>query len=252
MSRKLDNVPREIFEPGPSKRLKYQNLFVGQTGWWPLVRYEVIVALAARRTGAFGLFLRSKLYPRLLGACGRNVFFGADVTLRHPHKIRIGQDVVIDDGAVVDAKGTSNRGITIGNGVFVGRHTSLHTKDGELVVEDGANISSFCTIFSASSVRIGRNTLIAGYCYVIGGGHDINRTDLAVVEQTRPSHGISIGPNGWIGAGVSVLDGVTIGRDVVVGANSVVTHDLPDFAIAAGTPARVIRDRRGAAQSTSP
>jgi acetyltransferase-like isoleucine patch superfamily enzyme len=94
-------------------------------------------------------------------------------------------------------------------------------------------------------VRIGQNTLLAGYTYVIGGGHDYSRVDVAVIDQDRPSKGITIGANGWIGAGVSVLDGVTVGRDVIVGANSVVTQDLPDFAIAAGTPARVLRERAG-------
>ncbi len=179
------------------------------------------------------------------------MFFGTDVTLRHPSKIRIGDNVVIDDGVVLDAKGETNQGITIGDGVFIGRHTSLNTKDGNLVLEDGVNISSFCSIFSASSVRIGRNTLLAGYTYVIGGGHDFSRTDVAVVDQERPSQGIAIGENGWLGAGVCVLDGVTLGHDVIVGANAVVTRDLPDFAIAAGTPARVIRDRSGSANQSA-
>lgn len=245
MADKLDNVPRAIFDPHRSKRAKYQQLVIGRDGWGPLLEYELVMMLAARRSGALGLALRSRLYPRLLGACGRNVFFGVDVTLRHPSKIRIGDNVVVDDGAVLDAKGESNHGITIGDGVFIGRHTSVNTKDGDIVLEDGVNISSFCSVFSASSVRIGRNTLLAGYTYVIGGGHDFSRTDVAVVDQQRPSRGIAIGPNGWIGAGVAILDGVTIGRDVIVGANAVVTHDLPDFAIAAGTPARVIRERAG-------
>jgi len=201
------------------------------------------VLAASSRPGALGLCLRSRLYRRLLGACGRNVFFGLGVTLRHPHKIRIGDNVVIDDGCVLDAKGYSNDGITIGNGVFVGRHSSLNTKDGNLVLEDGVNIGTFCTVFSASSVRIGAHTLVAGYSYVIGGGHAFDDAGLPVSDQPRPSRGITIGQGGWIGAGVSVLDGVSIGRSVVIGANAVVTRDLPDFAVAAGTPAAVLRMR---------
>ena len=201
------------------------------------------MAVARNAPGALGLVLRSRLYPRLLGSCGRNVFFGSGVTLRHPHKIRIGQDVVIDDGCVLDAKGASNDGITIGDGVFIGRHSSVNTKDGDIVLEDGVNISAFCTVFSASQVRCGANTLVAGYSYIVGGGHDLAQTDIAIIDQARPSLGISIGPNCWIGAGVTVLDGVTVGRDVVIGANSVVTKDLADFAVAAGSPAAVLRVR---------
>jgi acetyltransferase-like isoleucine patch superfamily enzyme len=244
MADKLDNVPRAIFDEGTSARARYQELMVGQPGWWALLRYELVTLTASGRPGALGLYLRSHLYRHLLGACGRNVFFGLGVTLRHPHKIRIGDNVVIDDGCVLDAKGYSNAGITIGNGVFVGRHSSLNTKDGDLVLEDGVNIGTFCTVFSASSVRIGAHTLVAGYSYVIGGGHAFDDAGLPVSTQPRPSRGIVIGPGGWIGAGVSVLDGVSIGRGVIVGANAVVTRDLPDFAVAAGSPATVLR-RRG-------
>ncbi len=60
------------------------------------------------------------------------------------------------------------------------------------------------------------------------------------------SQGIQLGENVWLGTGAKVLDGVTIGRDVVVGANAVVTEDLPDGAVAAGVPARVVRRREAA------
>ena len=249
MNRKIDNVPREIFDTSRSKRQKYQQLFIGREGWAAFVRYEAITMLARGIPGALGLWLRSRLYPLLLGSCGRNVFFGVDVTLRHPHKIRIGNDVVIDDGCVLDAKGMTNDGIEIGNGVFIGRQTIVNTKDGNIVLEDGVNISSFCMVFSASHVRCGSNTLIAAYSYLVGGDHDVDRTDVAIIDQARPSHGITVGSNCWLGAGVTVLDGVTIGRDVVVGANSVVTKDLVDFSIAAGSPAARIRARPVAAQS---
>lgn len=243
MDEKLDNVPRAIFEGSRSRRAKYQELAIGLPGWWPLLRYELVMLVASRTPGALGLFLRSRLYPRLLGACGRNVFFGHGVTLRHPHKIRLGDNVVIDEGCVLDAKGRGNRGITVGSGVFVGRFTSVNTKDGDITLEDEVNIGTFCTVFSASDVVVGRGTLIAGYSYLIGGGHDFDRTDVAIGGQARPSRGIRIGAEGWIGAGVSVLDGVTVGRGVVIGANAVVTRDLPDYAVAAGTPATVLRTR---------
>ena len=210
-SRKLDNVPREIQDPSRSRRRKYQDLVVGQPGWLALARYELILLVASRVPGALGLMMRSRLYPQLLASCGRQVFFGADVTLRHPHKIHIGDNVIVDDGCVLDAKGTTNAGIRIGDRVFIGRHTSVQTKDGDIVLEDGVNISSFCTVFSASRVTVGRDTLVAGYSYIIGGGHDFGRADVAIIDQPRPSRGISIGAGCWIGAGASILDGVTIG-----------------------------------------
>ena len=249
MAQKIDNVPRDVFDASKSKRKKYQDLVVGQAGWWQLVRYELIASLLRHTPGALGLFLRAKFYPVLLGKCGRNVFFGSDITLRHPHKIQIGNNVVIDDGCVLDAKGLANDGITIGNGVFIGRQTSLNTKDGDIQLEDGVNIGAFCTVFSASQVRCGKNTLIAAYSYLVGGGHDMTDTETAVINQDRPSLGITIGDNGWIGTGVSILAGVTIGHDVVIGANSVVTTNIEDFAVAAGSPAVIRRVRQTIAAS---
>ncbi len=249
MDKKLDNVPREVFDASKSKRQRYQDLVIGRPGWRALLRYEAAIVLASKVPGALGWFLRSKLYPSLFGACGRNVFFGVDITLRHPHKIRIGADVVVDDGCVLDAKGTSNAGITIGDGVFLGRQTSINTKDGDIVLENGVNIGAFCMVFSASHVRVGANTLIAAYTYLVGGGHDITSTGKAIVDQDRPSVGITVGPNGWIGAGVSILDGVTVGHDVVIGANSVVNRDVADDAVVAGSPAVVKRIRPSFAAS---
>jgi acetyltransferase-like isoleucine patch superfamily enzyme len=241
---RLADVPGALFDTRRSKSERYADLVVGERGWWPLVRYELVMLLASWVPGALGLALRAWMYPWLLGGCGRNVSFGTNVVLRHPRKVRIGDDVAIDDGCVLDAKGTSNRGIDIGSRVFLGRHTLLACKEGDIVLEDGVNISYNCTVFSASSVRIGAETLLAAYCYVVGGGHDFDRPDLPVVQQARPSRGITVGPGGWLGAGAIVLDGVTIGPSAIVGAHAVVTQDVPAFAIVAGAPARVVRDRR--------
>ena len=139
--------------------------------------------------GALGFALRKLLYPSLLGACGRNVIFGQNVVLRHPHKIRIGDNVVIDDNCLLDAKGDSNQGITIGSGVFVGRNTILSCKNGDIEIEDGANIGFNCELFSASRVSVGRDTLLAAYCYLIGGDHDARDPSAPVLAQGRSVSG---------------------------------------------------------------
>jgi acetyltransferase-like isoleucine patch superfamily enzyme len=241
---RLADVPGALFDRRRSRVERYRDLVVGEPGWWALIRYELVTLLASWVPGALGLVLRARLYPCLLGACGRNVTFGTNVVLRHPRKITIGDDVAIDDGCVLDAKGTANQGIRIGSRVFLGRNTLLACKDGDIVLEDGVNISYNCVVFSASSVRVGAETLVAAYCYLVGGGHDFDRADLPVVQQGRPSRGIAVEPGGWLGTGAAVLDGVTVGANAIVGAHAVVTEDVPPFAIVAGVPARVIRDRR--------
>jgi acetyltransferase-like isoleucine patch superfamily enzyme len=92
-------------------------------------------------------------------------------------------------------------------------------------------------------VTVGAYGLFAAYTYLVGGGHAFDATGVPVVEQDRPSKGIVLDENVWLGTGAKVLDGVRIGRDVVVGANAVVTDDLPDGVVAVGIPARVVRRR---------
>ena len=241
----IGKAQEQLFAPGTSKGAKYSALVVGQPGVAALLKYELVVMLAQARAGAFGLAIRSALYPWLLGSCGRNVIFGQNVVLRHPHKIHIGDSVVVDDNCLLDAKGETNRGIRVGSGVFVGRNTILSCKNGDIELGDGANIGFNCELFSASRVTIGKDVLMAAYGYVIGGDHDFSDPSAAVLSQTRKSAGVSIGDGVWLGAGAKVLDGVSIGDHAVIGAGAVVRESVEAHAIAVGIPARVVSSRRG-------
>ncbi len=236
-------IPRaqdQLFAPGSSSRSKYAALVVGRPGWLALARHEAIVSAAQGRAGALGLVLRKLLYPYLLGSCGRNVVFGQNVVLRHPHKIHVGDDVVIDDNCLLDAKGHDNRGIRIGSRVYVGRNSILSCKNGDIELGDGANVGFNCEIFSASRVSVGADTLVAAYAYIIGGDHQISDPNAAVIEQARRSRGVDVGRGAWLGAGAKVLDGVVIGDRAVVGAGAVVRSDVPAGMTAVGVPARLL------------
>jgi len=242
----MADIPRaqdQLFSGGQSARQKYSALVIGQDGWGPLLKYELVQQLSQHVPGAIGFALRKALFPSLLGACGRNVIFGQNVVLRHPHKIRIGDNVVIDDNCLLDAKGEANRGITIGTGVFLGRNSILSCKNGDIELADGANVGFNCEVFSASRVTIGADALLAAYCYVIGGDHDFSDPSAAVLAQGRRSSGVSIGAGAWLGAGAKILDGVSVGNRAIVGAGAVVREAVPDGAIAVGIPARVVGQR---------
>ena len=242
----MNDIPRaqdQLFSGGRSAREKYAALVVGLPGWRALLGYECVQLASQHVPGALGLALRKALFPLLLGACGRNVIFGQNVVLRHPHKIRIGDNVVIDDNCLIDAKGDGNGGIAIGSGVFVGRNSILSCKNGDIEIADGANIGFNCEVFSASRVTIGRDTLLAAYCYVIGGDHDFSDPSASVLSQARRSAGVAIGAGAWLGAGAKILDGVVIGDRAIVGAGAVVREPLPEGAIAVGIPARVVGQR---------
>ncbi|WP_210407623.1 acyltransferase, partial [Hydrocoleum sp. CS-953] len=223
---------------------KYQDITIGSYSISKLIKYELLVTLIGALPGAIGLVLRKKFYKSLFGRVGRNVIFGKSITIRHPDKIYIGDNVIIDDYAVLDGKGADNNRIIIGDNVMIGRSSVISCKNGNITIGENSNIAMNCFIQSAKEVNIGKNVLFAAYCYVIGGGdHETERTDIPIIAQGQIVKGITIEDNCWIGASVKVLDGVKIGRDSIIGAGAVVTKDIPDYAIAVGVPAKVVKTR---------
>jgi acetyltransferase-like isoleucine patch superfamily enzyme len=224
----------------------YKAFVVGDSSTISLLKYEMITLLCSWLPGAIGYFLRSKLYPLILGKVGRGVIFGQNVTIRHPQKIFIGDNVVIDDNCLLDAKGINNKGIIIGDKVFLGRNSILSCKDGDIYLNDGVNIGFNCEIYSSNQVSIGKNTVVAAYSYFIGGGnYDTNNKSVSFAEQDGLDSrgGIRVGSNCWIGADVKVLDGVEIGTGSVIGTGAVVRETIPPDSLAVGIPARIIKSR---------
>ena len=237
------NIQKELFETRRSALRAYQELAVGSSSWLALLRYEFMQMFLSGLPGALGLVLRRWAYRRWLGSMGRNVAIGKGVVIRHPAKIRIGDNVAIDDHCLLDAKGADNRGIDIGSNVVIGRQSILHCKNGDIALGDHVNIGVNCDITSSNQVEIGAKTLIAAYAYIVGGDHDISCADTALMDQGRVGKGIAVEADCWIGAHAVVLDGVRIGSGSIVGAGGVVNRSLPPKSVSAGIPARVLRDR---------
>ena len=219
---------------------QYAALVVGKTDLLRLLKYELITFFLANLPGALGIYLRSKLYPLILGKVGSNVVFGRGITLRHPHKICIGENVIIDDNCMLDAKGQSNRGISLGDEVFIGRNSLIYCKDGDIQLQTKVNVGTNCQLFSSQQLSIGRGTMIAAYSYLMSGGRYDYHSEVPLAEQSSYSQGPTvIGHGCWLGAKVVVLDGVFIGDPTVVGAGAVVTKDVPSGVVVTGIPAKV-------------
>ncbi|MEX0745750.1 MAG: DapH/DapD/GlmU-related protein [Phycisphaeraceae bacterium] len=250
----VDTRLRQVLHDRASSPMqKYMSLTVGVGGVGRLLRYELLTGLLGAAPGAAGLWLRQKLYRPLFGHIGRGVVIGRNVTIRHPHRIHIGDRVIIDDNCVLDAKGEHDRAIIIGDDAIIGRNTVLSCKGGTIRVGSAVNVSVNCTFVSETELTVGEKVLVAGHGYFIAGGnHGIDRVDIPICEQPcRQKGGLHIERHCWVGAAVTVLDGVRVGRDAIVAAGAVVHRDVPAYAIVGGVPARIIR-RRGQPDSGDP
>jgi acetyltransferase-like isoleucine patch superfamily enzyme len=240
------SIQKELGDGRKSLGGKYRDIFVGRRGSIAFLKYELLTWLSGF-PGAFGYALRKALYPCLLGEVGKGVVFGRHLTFRHPHKIRIGAGAAIDDFAVLDAKGEENDGIRIGENAYIGRNAILSCKEGSIRLGDCTNISANCTLLSETEITLGRYCFLAGNCYLVAGGNH-SFADVSKPIMLQPSlakGGIRVGDDVWLGAGVIVLDGVTIGSHSVVGAGSVVSSPLAEYAFARGARTLKIQDRRG-------
>jgi acetyltransferase-like isoleucine patch superfamily enzyme len=135
------------------------------------------------------------------------------------------------------------RDVRIGRRCRLGRDTEFETRGGgRIVLGDDIRINRGCTLVSYAEVVIGDFAIIGEYVTIRDANHGM-KADEPMRYQAHDSAPVTIGRDVWIGRGSCVLPGVTIGEGAVIGANSVVSRDVPAFSVAAGAPAAVIRKR---------
>lgn len=111
-----------------------------------------------------------------------------------------------------------------------------------LRIENGVCIGPNFTVLVADKVEIGRNVLIASNVSILSENHGIDpESDIPYNAQPLTSGSISIGEGTWIGQNVSILPNVSIGKKCIVATSAVVTKNIPDYSIAAGIPAKVVK-----------
>jgi acetyltransferase-like isoleucine patch superfamily enzyme len=142
------------------------------------------------------------------------------------------------------------RYIEVGAGTVIGPYVSLSAgvspshelgTDAVVTIGDRCLIGKGTGIVGHERIEIGDDVFTGHQVYITDANHGYEDPDQPIGRQFAPSRPVRIGSGSWLGHGSIVLPGVTIGRHVVVGAGSVVTDDLPDFTVAVGNPARVVR-----------
>jgi acetyltransferase-like isoleucine patch superfamily enzyme len=144
--------------------------------------------------------------------------------------------------------------IRIGAGTLIGQHVALSAGmvPGQHCISDPVvSIGDRCLIGRGSgivghlSIEIGNDVWTGHHVYITDQNHGFEDPDLPISQQVQPERPVRIGDGSWIGHGSVILPGARIGRNVVIGANSVVSGTIPDHSVAVGAPARVIRQLSG-------
>lgn len=185
------------------------------------------------------------------GKCGKRVRIERNVRLKNPKKIKIGNNVHLRAGCQLYVqhntmdkdKMSCEYAIQLGDDVHIKENANLSTYGGSIVIGNRSNIGQNCVLYGQGGIVIGEDVLIAPNCVIVSGSHKFENPEIPINKQGTYDQGIVIEDDVWVGANVSILDGVRIGKGCVIGAGSVVTKDLAEYSIAYGSPAKARRKR---------
>jgi len=174
-------------------------------------------------------------------------FLGRCIVLRHRHKISWGKNCRVQEHVFIDA--LSRAGVSIGDRCSLGAYTriectgSLKGLGHGFRMGSGSGIGAFSFVGAAGGVSIGADVIMGQRIYFHSESHNFKDLNVPIKEQGVTRKGILIGDNCWLGSGVTILDGVVVGRGCVVAAGSVLRGIYPENSLIGGVPARVIRAR---------
>ncbi len=207
---------------------------------------QVVQSICGWIPGLIGIGLRALVYRTLMHIDGI-VAIEDGVRIRFADNVRLGRGVYLDHGVYLHA---CPGGITIGDESMVMKNAILHVYNfrnlphSHITVGRRSLIGESCILRGQGGITIGDDVYLGTLVQILAINHVFHDTTRPISMQGITAQGISIGDGSWIGSGAIILDGVRIGRNVVVGAGAVVTKDIPDYCIAVGNPARVIRNLR--------
>lgn len=184
----------------------------------------------------FSAFCRKSIYNRAF--CSQFKYFGKRTKLEISGKVKIGKNVYIgDDATIIVEKGAS---LTIGDNCFIGESCYIKCFGGNINIGQDVSINSKSYLNGCGDIKIGNNTRIGTQTIIIASNHQFGDPN-TLIKDSITKKGIEIGENIWFGARVTVLDGVEICNDSIVGACSLVSKKLESKGIYVGVPVKMIK-----------
>ena len=219
MSRQAASLPRYVVE----------QVVQGLCGWVP---------------GVVGIGLRGVVYRSLLTMHGAAAIEDG-VRMRFCSYVTLGSGAYLDHGSYLHA---CPGGISIGAESLVMKNAILHVYNfrdlprAGITIGQRSLVGESCILRGQGGITIGDDVYLGTLVQLLAVNHVFHDTTRPISHQGITAQGIRIDDGAWIGSGAIVLDGVHVGRNAVVGAGAVVTKNVPDYSVAVGNPARVVRD----------
>jgi len=203
--------------------------------------------LAVVSNRRFAQVIRGLLKKPFLKNSNGMLFLGTDVKISHAYQLSTGRNTILEDNVYINA--LSDDGIVLGDNVSIARDSILFCtgviaqKGTGITIGNGTGISARAYFSGQGGIKIGDEVIFGPEVKIFSENHNFSAPDQTIKAQGVTRIGVEIGDNCWIGGGVSILDGVIIGKGCVIAAGSVVNKSIPDNSVAAGIPAKVIKNR---------
>lgn len=192
--------------------------------------------------------LRGLFYKIIIKKSSGVLFIGRRTKIKFCYKLSLGRSVLIGDNVEINA--LSKKGILIGNNVSLLKGTIIECTGvlnnlGEgLTIGNNVGIAQNCFIQVRGEVIIEDNVIFGPNVSVFSENHNFGNPDLPVNVQGENRKGVKIESGVWIGTKSVILDGVTVGKNSIVAAGSIVNKDVPPYSIVGGVPAKLIKMRK--------
>lgn len=239
---------RSHLDESNSAMKKYAQLVVGDGSYWRLFKHELITLLFGWVPGALGLALRKVFYPLLFNDIGRGVVFGKNLTLRNTARMSVGNGVVFDDDAFIDARGAEPGAFVIEEGVLVGRGALLQSKIGSFRVGARTSVGGHSTLIAQGGIDIGCDVSIGGGCKISGGLFRINDQGDDKVFDRYSKGPVKIEDRCVLGMGCIVIDNVHIGGRSLIGSGVTVGSDIKADSIVGPRPPLVMKNPKAGSE----
>jgi acetyltransferase-like isoleucine patch superfamily enzyme len=182
-------------------------------------------------------FETSKLRGRIL--FNKKVFIDKNVHIPFPETVFIKGKCTIKSN--VQIKTCKNSNIILNEDTMICSYTTLETAGGYIEIGKNIVIGEYSTIQGQGGVILEDNVLLASHVHFISNHHQYTNVNQPIKNQPNIPGKIRVKENTWIGINVVILSGVTIGKHCIIGSGSIVKFDIPDYSVAVGNPAKVIK-----------